>query len=566
MPEPSGNPKPEMSMEKRLFLFFALTMLVFLGTQYFFKPAPSPKPVTPIAQKAAEPVTAKPAEAASAAVATGAGGLEPVQGTAEAVTVIDTDVYTITLTNKGGLVKSWLLKKYKDNDGKPLNLVNPAAVGLPGPFAIDLKGQTTSTDPNNALYVVKPAEDKLGAEFEFSDGKTSVRKSVQFTKSGYLSEVRSEVTYNGAPLSHLLTWRGGFGDQTVRNAIAQEHTVHYDTSNNKLVEKTAKDAKDGPFTETGVFTFAGIQDGFFAAVALPVDSSTMELRTYNDPLTPQGEEKPQPFVGAGVANGIQNRLSVYVGPKDIDILRKVNPKLETLVDWGFFGVIAKPLFLCLNWVNDNWTHNFGWAIILVTAIINFLLLPLKFTSLRSARRMQALQPKIQAINAKYKDISMRDPRKAEQNQEVMALYKENGVNPVGGCLPMLVQLPFFYAFYRVLNIAIELRGAPWLWVTDLSRAETLPIHLLPLILVATQFLMQRMTPAAGVDPNQQKMMMFMPLIFGFMFYYASAGLVLYWLTGNVVGVLQQLIINRFMPMPTPPPPPAKAPVKRVGKK
>src|SRR5271167_3406894 len=188
MPEPSGNPKPEMSMEKRLFLFFALTMLVFLGTQYFFKPAPSPKPVTPIAQKAAEPVTAKPAEATSAAAATGAGGLEPVQAAAEAVTVIDTDVYTITLTNKGAVVKSWLLKKYKDNDGKPLNLVNPAAAGLPGPFSIDLKGQSTSTDPNIALYAVKPAEDNLGAEFEFSDGRTSVKKSVQFTKSGYLAE------------------------------------------------------------------------------------------------------------------------------------------------------------------------------------------------------------------------------------------------------------------------------------------------------------------------------------------------------------------------------------------
>jgi YidC/Oxa1 family membrane protein insertase len=566
MPEPSGSPKPEMSMEKRLFLFFALTMLVFLGTQYFFKPAPSPKPVTPLAEKAAEPAAAKPAEAVSPAVVAGTGGREPVEATAEDVTVIYTDVYTITLTNKGALVKSWLLKKYKDSDGKPLNLVNPAAASLPGPFAIDLKGQTTSADPNNVLYVVKRAADNLGAEFEFSDGKTSVKKSVEFTKSGYLSEVRSEVIFNGAPISHLLTWRGGFGDQTVRNAIAQERTVHFDTANNKLVDKSAKDAKDGPLTEVGAFTFAGIQDGFFAAVALPVDSPTMELRTYDDPLTPQGEEKQQPFVGAGVATGVENRLSVYVGPKDIDILRRVNPKLEALVDWGFFGVIAKPLFLCLNWVNDNWTHNFGWAIILVTAIINFLLLPLKFTSLRSARRMQALQPKIQAINAKYKDISMRDPRKAEQNQEVMALYKENGVNPVGGCLPMLVQLPFFYAFYRVLNIAIELRGAPWLWVTDLSRAETLPIHLLPLVLVATQFLMQRMTPAAGVDPNQQKMMMFMPLIFGFMFYYASAGLVLYWLTGNVVGVLQQLIINRFMPMPTPPPPPPKAPVKRVGKK
>jgi YidC/Oxa1 family membrane protein insertase len=180
--------------------------------------------------------------------------------------------------------------------------------------------------------------------------------------------------------------------------------------------------------------------------------------------------------------------------------------------------------------------------------------------------MQRLQPQIQAINAKYKDVGMRDPRKTEQNQEVMALYKKNGVNPLGGCLPLLLQLPFFYAFYRVLDIAIELRHAPWLWVPDLSQAELLPIHLLPLILIATQFLTQKMTPAAGVDPNQQRMMMFMPLMFGFMFYYASAGLVLYWLTGNLVGIAQQLIINKTMPAPPPPPRPVKAPVKRTTKK
>src|SRR6185437_14333077 len=160
-----------------------------------------------------------------------------------------------------------------------------------------------------------------------------------------------------------------------------------------------------------------------------------------------------------------------------------------------------------------------------------------------------LQPQIQAINAKYKNISLRDPRKAEQNQEVMALYKKEGVNPVGGCLPMLIQLPFLYAFYQVLAIAIELRHAPWLWVKDLSAAESLPIHLLPIILVVTQFFSQKLTPAAGVDPKQQRMMLFMPLLFGFMFYYLSAGLVLYYLTGNLVGIAQQLIINRFMPTP-----------------
>jgi YidC/Oxa1 family membrane protein insertase len=225
-------------------------------------------------------------------------------------------------------------------------------------------------------------------------------------------------------------------------------------------------------------------------------------------------------------------------------------------------------------VRDHWTSNYGWAIIVVTLIINLALFPLRLTSLKSARKMQKLQPQIQAINARYKNISMRDPKKAEQNQEVMALYKKEGVNPVGGCLPMIIQLPFLYAFYRVLSIAIELRHAPWLWVKDLSGPEMLPIHLLPIILVVTQFFSQKLTPAAGVDPNQQRMMMIMPLMFGFMFYYLSAGLVLYYLTGNLVGIAQQLIINRFMPTPlssTAVAPankgaPSKAPVKGTVKK
>jgi YidC/Oxa1 family membrane protein insertase len=309
-------------------------------------------------------------------------------------------------------------------------------------------------------------------------------------------------------------------------------------------------------------------------VALPAEGNALEVRTYSDDVTLPHEEKPAAYAGVGVASGPQNDLSLFVGPKDIDILRQVNPKLGTIIDWGFFGVIAKPLFLSLNWVRDHWTSNYGWAIIVVTLIINLALFPLRLTSLKSARKMQKLQPQIQAINARYKNISMRDPKKAEQNQEVMALYKKEGVNPVGGCLPMIIQLPFLYAFYRVLSIAIELRHAPWLWVKDLSGPEMLPIHMLPIILVVTQFFSQKLTPAAGVDPNQQRMMMIMPLMFGFMFYYLSSGLVLYYLTGNLVGIAQQLIINRFMPTPVSAPAgapankgaPSKAPVKGTVKK
>ena len=190
-------------------------------------------------------------------------------------------------------------------------------------------------------------------------------------------------------------------------------------------------------------------------------------------------------------------------------------------------------------------HNYGWAIILVTIVINILLFPLKITSMKSMKKMQALQPQIAAINDKYKGVGVRDPQGRDKNEEVMDLYKKNGVNPVGGCLPMVLQIPFFIAFYKVLSVSIEMRGASWLWVHDLSSREHLPIHILPIVMIVTQFILQKMTPtSAGVDPSQQKMMMFMPLMFGFMFYNLPSGLVLYYLTGNLVGIAQQLFFNK----------------------
>jgi len=159
------------------------------------------------------------------------------------------------------------------------------------------------------------------------------------------------------------------------------------------------------------------------------------------------------------------------------------------------------------------------------------------------RKMQALKPQIDEISAKYKSLKITDPRKGEQNQEMMDLYKKYGVNPMGGCVPMLLQIPFFFAFYKVFTVSVEMRGANWLWVSDLSQPEHLPIKILPLAMIASQFYMQRMTPQANVDPNQQRMMMFMPLIFGFMFYNFPSGLVLYYLTSNLVGMGQQVFFN-----------------------
>jgi YidC/Oxa1 family membrane protein insertase len=313
-----------------------------------------------------------------------------------------------------------------------------------------------------------------------------------------------------------------------------------------LVIKDHKAAKDGIITDQGNFSFAGLQDAFFAAVFLPKQNESIQIQTWSEQLPMAANKDVQEaHVGAAVGGSGQNQFALFVGPKDLDLLRRVNPALEQVVDFGFFGFLARPLFLALNWVNDRYVSNYGWSIILVTILINLALMPLKFSSMKSMKKMQALQPQVAAIQEKYKGLSMTDPKKQEANQAVMELYKKNGVNPMGGCMPMVLQIPFFIAFYTVLTVAIEMRGAKWLWVTDLSQPESLPIHILPVLMVATQFFLQRMTPNTSMDPAQQKVMLFMPLMFAFFFYNASSGLVLYWLTGNIVGILQQVLVNRM---------------------
>jgi len=266
--------------------------------------------------------------------------------------------------------------------------------------------------------------------------------------------------------------------------------------------------------------------------------------TFDDTVKTAHEQNAVALSGVAVGSGAANKFELFVGPKDIDLLKRINPKLEQVVDFGWLAFLAKPLFLIVNYVNDTMVHNFGWAIVVVTIAINFILFPLKLSNMKSMRKMQALKPQIDQINARYKNVGIRDPKKGEQNEEVMGLYKKHGVNPMGGCLPMLLQMPFFFAFYKVFTVSVEMRGAPWLWVSDLSQPEHWEIKILPLVMIASQFIMQKMTPQAGGDPAQQKMMMFMPLVFGFMFYNFPSGLVLYYLTSNLVSMGQQWFFNK----------------------
>src|SRR5262249_25473091 len=349
---------------------------------------------------------------------------------------------------------------------------------------------------------------------------------------------------------HLIQWRGGFGDFTVPSVAGNQRTLFFDVTQNKLVEQGAKAAANGPVTNTGNFSFGGLGDNYFVAVFM-AEGNNMTHVTFADRVrTPLEEVGVQPLTGVAVGDGIANRFELFVGPKDLDLLAKINPKLTQTVDFGWLSFLAKPLFLITNWINDHWVRNFGWSIVLVTIILNFILFPVKMANMKSMKKMQALKPQIDPINAKYKNVGLRDPRKGDQNQEVMDLYKKHGVNPMGGCVPMLLQIPFFIAFYKVFTVSVEMRGAPWLWVTDLSQPDIFPpgfnspIHLLPIIMIASQFYMQKMTPQPAGDPAQQKMMMFMPLIFGFMFYSFPSGLVLYYLTSNLVSMGQQWFFNK----------------------
>ncbi len=553
-----GSPNDNPGTEKNLLIAFLLMGVVIFGTQYLM-PQPEPAPVKKEAAPKAEP---KPAEAVSAAPATAArpadaAGGEAVKGEKEQTFTIDTDLYRVVLSNKGAVVRSWVLKNYKDSQRQPLQLVHMPGTSKVGyPFSVQLNGEELKPNVNGFLFAAKPSEDGLGIDFEYGDGSNRARKSFRFRKDQYVVAVESELVLNGNPVAHNLAWRGGFGDHYAFNAYSLGTTVRFDMESESLETKAASDAAKSWSTDEGRFLFAGLQDQFFAVVALNKSGRKVELQTTSDLFIPYSDpdKNEQANIGMAVGGAALNQFDFYVGPKDLDILKAVDARLERLVDFGtYFGIVAKPLFFALNYVNNNFIHNYGWSIIVVTLIINLLTLPLKLSSMKSMQKTALVKPELERINEKYKGISMTDPRAAKKNEEVMALYKEHGINPAGGCLPLMLQMPFLIGFYSVLSVAIEMRQASWLWVGDLSQPETLAIRLLPVSMVVTQFLLQRMTPSAGMDPQQQRIMLFMPLMFAFMFYGASSGLVLYWLTGNVFAMLQQYAYTKLNPAKVTPP-------------
>ena len=543
---------------QRRMLLAAVLSAVVMGAYMFLVPRPEAPPVPETAPASAAPAADTESERAGAPPTPAPSFAPPPEGGAieagsERTVTVETETFSVEFTNRGAGVRSWKLKEYKDARGEPLDLVHRQGAARHGnPFRLVLPGGDSILGADEALFSVNSGPPVRRAPetvvFEFAKDGLRIRKSFAFEAEGYLVRVETEVAEGGRPQRHLIAWGGGFGDTAQAGNSAFSQVFYHDAG--EIERVAASDAEDEKVARSGYYLFAGLEDLFFAAAAIPEVGADLSIEAGAVEIEPANGEAGdlQTYAAAAFGGAPSNRLRFYVGPKSRDALSSVDGlgrALPGIVDFGFFAFIAEPLFLMLRWVYGSVVANWGWSIVVVTIIINTVLFPLKYKSTKSMRKMQQLQPLVKQINSRYKGVSMRDPRKAKQNEELQALYKKHKVNPMGGCLPILLQMPFFFAFYKLLTVAIEMRQAEWLWVSDLSNPETLAIRVLPLAMVATQFWSQALTPTPTADAMQARMMKFMPLLFGFIFYQFQAGLVLYWLTSNCVGIGQQLLLNRL---------------------
>ncbi len=561
-----------MDSEKRVLAAFVLSIAILIVWRVlFFKQVLPPQPVrtTPAISRKAPSAIAK-------ALTTPKPKALPIQeGTQPAALTVESALYRVTFSTRGAVVKSWVLRKYKDENGKPLDVINQEACAQLGyPMSLSLTDASLAKELNQAVYVATPAPGVLKApvtvQFTYSNGKVEVRKQFIFGNS-YQAKARVSVFNGTSDLPVQVAWPGGVGDHSLPLALqaATEQAVYENTEGSLNTLSLSKLSKGRVILPP--LSFGGLEDRYFAGIFFP-GSVSQDFHLMREPWVPAGwksKKRPESLVGLwGTPQAEPLDFRLFVAPKQLDVLESTHPPLGGLVDFGWFAFIAKPLFLAMHYIYDHWVHNYGWAIVILTVLINMLLFPLKLKAIRSAQEMQRIMPHMKAIQDRYKQYKFNDPRKQRMNQEIMKLYQEHHINPLGGCLPMGLQLPILYGFYETLETPIELRRAPWiLWIKDLSMPDHshllgLPIPILPTIMIISMFAMTKMTPMAVTDPNQKRMMMLMPLVFGLMFYRFASGLVLYFLTANLVGIGQQLFINRFI---TPKQPPIGLPKAAVGK-
>jgi YidC/Oxa1 family membrane protein insertase len=571
---------------RRLFLAVLLSLAVVMIWPFLWQklypapPRPPEAPVTapagtesPAAAPAPAPGIAVPAPPAVNAASAGnpgggngaaaAAGGPPISAAREEQVVLEAGRLRAVFTNRGAQLVSLQLREERKGLGA-VELVRPRAAGNPYPYA--LTDRTLQALPvDGALFAVERKGGGRAATFRYSGPLGSAEKRFRFDERDLL-EATIEVP--GRSDWGVLLGPG------IRNPTADELKSRYQLraavykagDEVQLVDPAR--AEERRQIAGANLSWAGLEDSYFLVAAIPregVDRVVLQpmllepgadgkaARIFPLPekkdLTKEQKDLPHEMLVVLEPKGDRLTLLSYWGSKEYERLKALPYGLEATVRLGYFGVVARPLLLGLHWIHDNVVANYGWAIILMTVLIKVALLPLTHRSYVSMRKMQEMNPKVQGIRDRYR-AKMRDKQgrpnlesQRKMNEEIMALYKSEGVNPAGGCLPMLLQLPILFAFYSMLTAAYELRQAPWiLWIHDLSARD--PIYILPIVMAGTQFLQQRMTPMAG-DPAQRLMFQMMPLFMLFFFLPSPSGLVLYWLTNNVLTMIQQGVYNHL---------------------
>jgi YidC/Oxa1 family membrane protein insertase len=555
------NPQNQPGIDKRvMFVFAFLMLLLVLAQQFLVKPQPQVNQKQQAAKSALAPAPAASNLSAAPVAETSVHPVAALTASSENTTVVENDLYRITFSNRGGLIKSWILKKYKDESGHELELVHQQAAALYGyPLSLWSWDEPLREKLNSALYVASETGNVSSPKdlsFEYSDGDLVVKKDFHFDNS-YAISVKTSVRRGGSYVTALPAWPAGFGDATGLPSYAEQRLDYIATGEDVKRLKLDKKGKDisGGQVRTGNFQWVGASDAYFGAMFLPEQPQNAafaalrnSIEIAKDPANPQGEKVKAEVLG--VATGTLNAPSsvrLFAGPKAVDILETVHSAngvdLHGTLDFGFFGFIGRPLFAWVRWTQQHWTSNWGWTIILVTVLINIALLPLRISQIKSSMKMQKVAPQMQQVQEKYKKYKLDDPRRGEMQKEIAALYKEHDVNPVGGCLPVIIQMPFLFAFYTMLRNAIELRHASWVYLSDLSAPDHL--HIIPIATIVLMMVMQRMMPATGMSKEQQKMMnMMTPVMFALFTWSVASGLGLYIITGTVVQIVQQMIMNQ----------------------
>jgi YidC/Oxa1 family membrane protein insertase len=484
----------------------------------------------------------------------------------EARKTIEADGYRAVLTNQGAQLVSFQLRDHENSEGGPVDLVR-ARTSSPYPFGV-VDSVGNSSPLNEVLFESDQTVSAAGepvVTYRYRGPEGEAEKQFVFRSDGLLDvEVRLRGERN---------WAVVFGPG-LRNPGAEETDNRFSRRSAAISRVDGLDRLDpnkveGPeiVPATGV-KWVGLQDNYFLTAIIPsegLEEIVIEPAVVI-PGTPGEPEGFKIFRDRGQLTGEESDLkrelylwlrpdnghlaaTAYLGPKQYNLLASFPYGLEDSIQLGWFRFLSLPLLAGLRWIYQNVVANYGWAIIMMTILIRLVLFPLTHKSTVSMQKMQEVNPKVQAIRQKYRS-KLKDKQgrpnpemQRKMNEETMALYKTEGVNPAGGCLPMLLQIPVLFAFYSLLSTSIELRHAPWiLWIQDLSAKD--PYYVLPIIMGATQFIQQKMTPSAG-DPMQRKMFALMPIFFTILFLGFPSGLVLYWLTNNVLGIGQQYFYKRM---------------------